>query len=277
MLAFAGCGGEGPGRRCERLVALAPSSVELLFELGLGDALVGVGDYCTFPPAAAAKPKLGGLYDPNLESILALRPDTAVLLRSETELAEKLRRLGVNVLTVPADTVADLELAIDALAEHCGVHDRGEALRARLAAGLAARGSAKNGKPPRVLLSLSREPGRVADVLAAGPGTFYDELLTRAGAVNVLAGAGRAYPMVGLESLLAGAPEVIVELQAAPVSPERREALLADWRRFPEIPAVADGRVVVVGGDYTMIPGPRLPRLYQELLAALAQPRAGDP
>src|SRR6185295_15604866 len=84
-----------------RIVAVAPSAVELLFALGLGDRVVGVGDHVAWPPAATELPRLGGLLDPRLETVATLRPDLAVLLPSERELGERLAALGVEGLVVP--------------------------------------------------------------------------------------------------------------------------------------------------------------------------------
>jgi iron complex transport system substrate-binding protein len=265
------CGGEPSPRPPARIVALAPSAVEMLFALGLGERVVGVGDHSTFPPEAASRPRLGSLFDPNLERIVALAPDLAVLLSSQRELAGRLTRLSVPVLIVESDTLRQTEEAIAAIARRCGVPEAGERLLAELRAGLApleppARPAAPG---PRVLLSLERQPGRLAEVLSAGPGSFYDELLVRLGAANVLADAGSAFPRVSLETALARQPEVIVEVQLGPLAPAAAARLAEDWRGFPEIPAVAAGRVEVVAGDHALIPGPRLPLLYQELRRAI--------
>ena len=112
MLAFHACRVEhGAGTAIEpaplpqRIIALTPSLVETLFALGLGDRVAGVGSYVFWPPAAAARPRIGGLFDPNLERIVSLKPDLAVLLPSERDLATRLKPLGVDVLVVPDETL----------------------------------------------------------------------------------------------------------------------------------------------------------------------------
>jgi iron complex transport system substrate-binding protein len=247
-------------------VALAPNLSETLFALGLGERVVGVGDFSTWPPEAAGKPRLGGLFDANLERILSLKPDLAVLLPSEKDLAAKLQALGVEVLTIQNETLADVERSFSTMAERCGIPDAGARLAADWRAGLAPRPIPGR---PRVVLSVGRQEGRLADVLVAGPGTFYQELLDRLGAENVFADAPVRYPKVSLEEVVARAPDVILELRAEEVSPEAARQLVRDWDQLADIPAVRNGRVRILSGDWTAIPGPRLPKLYTELRKAL--------
>jgi ABC-type Fe3+-hydroxamate transport system substrate-binding protein len=119
------------------------------------------------------------------------------------------------------------------------------------------------------MLSVGRQSGRLADVLVAGKGTFFDDLLARMGGVNAFADAPVLYPQVSLEEVVARAPDVILELRAEKVPPEVAAGLVADWRQLPQLPAVRRGRIAVLADDYVVIPGPRLPRLYQEMRAAL--------
>jgi iron complex transport system substrate-binding protein len=253
----------------QRIVALAPNLSETLFALGLGDRVVGVGDYSTWPPEAAQKPRLGGLFNANLERIVALNPDLAVLLPSEKDLAAKLRPLGIDAVLVPNETLADIERSFTVVAERCGVPEAGRRLAEEWRAGLAPKPLPNR---PRVLISAGRPEGRLADLLVAGPDTFYQELLDRMGAVNVFGDAPVRYPKVSLEEVVARAPDVIVELRAEPVSPEVGRQLVIDWDQLGNLPAVRARRIRVIADDYTVIPGPRLPRLYAELRAALAPP-----
>jgi iron complex transport system substrate-binding protein len=247
-------------------VALAPNLSETLFALGLGDRVVGVGDFSTWPPEAADKPRLGGLFDANLERIVSLKPDLAVLLPSEKDLAAKLQPLGIEVLTIPNESLADIEKSFTTVADRCGVPDAGARLTADWRTGLAPR--PVPGKP-RVVISVGRQEGRLADVLVAGPDTFYQELLTRLGAENVFADAPVRYPKVSLEELVARKPDVILELRAEEIPPEAARLLAHDWDQLGDIPAVRTGRVRILSGDWTAIPGPRLPKLYAELRKAL--------
>jgi iron complex transport system substrate-binding protein len=256
-------------------VTPAPNLTEIAFALGLGDRVVGVGDYVRWPPAAADRPRLGGLLNPNLERIVALKPDLALLLPSERDMAGRLQALGIEILIVPIESIDDLSAGVLAVARHCGVEAAGQALAERLRRQLAPRRQASG---QRVLLTAGRSPGRPAELLVAGPGTFLDELLGRLGAVNVFQDAAVLYPQVSLEVVLDRKPEVILELRAEDLTPDEVERLRQDWQAYPEIPAVRAGAIHVVTGDWTLIPGPRLPRLYQAMAAALdGSPEASPP
>jgi iron complex transport system substrate-binding protein len=261
-----------PAPAPRRIVSLAPSLTETLFALGLGDRVVGVDDYSVWPAAAAAKARIGGLFNPNLEKIVSLRPDLALLLPSEHDVAAKLRGLGVASLIVPVETLADVERSFVAIARRCGVAPAGERLAASWRAELAPRWLPGANT---VMLSVGRQPGRLTGILAAARGTFLDELLLRLGAVNVFADAATRYPQVGLEEVVARAPQVILELRSDPAPPALAAALVRDWRQLPTVPAVRDGRIFVIAGDYVLVPGPRLPLLYRDLRKALLAAAAG--
>jgi len=255
-----------------RIVSLAPSLTESLFALGLGDRVVGVDDYSVWPAAATTRARIGGLFNPNLEKIVSLRPDLALLLPSEHDVAAKLRGLGVDSLIVPAETLADVGRSFGAIARRCGVAPAGERLAAPWRAELAPR------PVPgafRAMLSVGRQPGRLSGILAAARGTFLDELLVRLGAVNVFADAATHYPQVGLEEVVARAPQVILELRSDPAPPALAATLVRDWRQLPTVPAVRDGRIFVIAGDYVLVPGPRLPRLYRDMRQALLAAAVG--
>jgi ABC-type Fe3+-hydroxamate transport system substrate-binding protein len=125
------------------------------------------------------------------------------------------------------------------------------------------------------MLSVDRQSGRITGILAAARGTFLDELLARLGGVNAFADAATRYPQVGLEEVVGRAPQVILELRSEPAPPSVAALLVRDWRRLPTVPAVRDGRIFVIAGDYVLVPGPRLPLLYRDMRQALLAAAAG--
>ena len=268
LLALAACGApagvEDPAP-ADRIVSLAPSVTEILFALGLGDRVVGVDDHSNWPPEAAALPRLGGLFDPNLEAITVIEPDLAILLPSQRELGERLAELGVDVLEVPSDSLSDVEKAAMSIADRCGVAAAGDRLVERLRGGLAPR---PMDDPPATALVVGRQPGQLATVLVAAPGTYFDELLARLGAVNVFADAGQPYPQVGLESFIARRPRALVELQGEPLDAARRQRLRADWLTAPGLD-LAEECVGVIDGYEVLTPGPRLAEVYERLRRVL--------
>lgn len=252
----------------ERVIALAPSLVEMLYELDLGDRVVGVGDYCEWPPEAKRKAKIGGLFNPDIEEITRLAPEIAILLPSEEQLRLHLDRLRIEVLVVPSESLADVEAAALTLADRFGVSERGEAFVEEWREALAPK---PLDRAPRVLLAVARQYGTLAETLSIGPDTFYHELLERLGAVNVFSDATGRYPEVSLEEAMQRLPEAIIDVQ--PEMPHARlsAALRADWNALVGVPALERDCYALIGGDYAMLPGPRLPLLYSELRQALEE------
>ncbi len=249
-----------------RVIALAPSVVELLYELDLGERVIGVGDYCKYPPEAVDKPRLGGLFDPHLEEITRLSPDLTILLPSEDRLRSHLEGLGIESLTVSNESLDDILGAAATLARRFGVEQRAEDWSRAWRESLAPRPLASS---PRVLLAVSRQQGTLADLLSAGPGTFYQELLERMGAVNTFADAPSLYPQVSLEEVMQRLPEAIIDLRSEVPDEAAARALAADWSALEGVPAIETGCYRVIGGDYVLLPGPRLTRLYEEMRQAL--------
>jgi iron complex transport system substrate-binding protein len=259
-----------PAAACQRLVVLAPSLVETVAALGLAPRLVGVGDHVRWPPEVAQLPRLGGLVDPRLETLVGLEPDLALLLPSEEELAQRLRRLRIEVLVLPAETLDDVERAVVAVGRRCGAEKDAVAFLRGWRRQLAPRPAPVARR--RVLLVAGRRAGSLGGMFAAGPGTFLDELLERAGAANAIADSRLTWPQVSLEEVLARQPDLVVELQSEELAPGQERALLADWQPLAAaLPAVRRGRVVVVDADWALLPGPRLPLLYGALVAALEE------
>jgi iron complex transport system substrate-binding protein len=255
------------GRTPERLVVLAPNLTEIVYALGLGDRVVGVGNYGDFPPEVSDKPRLGGLLDPHLEAIVELAPDLVVLMPSQQELADRLAGLGIDALVVESeDTIEDILAAVRRIAGRCGVADAGAALTRRLRRQLAPRPLPGS---PRVLVTVGRPQGSLGGLTAAGADTFYDQLLQRLGAVNVAAASRMRYPQLNLEVVVRAAPDVIIELQGTGLSARGRYGLPGDWKPLDTLPAVRHGCVTVVEGDFAFVPGPRLPQIYEALREAI--------
>ena len=249
---------------CSRVVSLAPSVTETLFELGLGPRLVGVTRYCTWPPEATKIAQVGGWYDPSLEAILGVRPDTVFHLPEQQDIAEKLRAAGISTVALPAKELDDVAATARLIGTQCGVAKEADAFVARFDAALTQVAEKSAGKErPKVLVAVGRD--RDADgikgLFVAGKGSFHDELITRAGGVNACT-VGIPYPRISVEGLLAMNPDIIIEFVS---DDESKNATVDDWKTFDSVSAVKNGRVHLVAGDRSFIPGPRAPLLLEEL------------
>ncbi len=247
----------------QRIVSMAPALTETVFALGLGDRLVGVTRYCDFPAEALELPRIGGYLDPDWEALVALEPDLVLLMQDHREIQPRLEGLGLRTLLVEQGDVDGILASFEAVADACGVPERGLALASRVRERLDAVAAATSGHArPSTLVVVERElaAGPVRSVWVAGPGTFYDDLLGLAGAVNAWKGPAAAlYPEVSREGLYALDPDVILdvvtELERRGLDP----ALVpAGWRGVAELRAVREGHVHVLAADYMVIPGPRI-------------------
>jgi iron complex transport system substrate-binding protein len=257
-----------------RILSLSPNVTEILFRLGLGDQVVGVTDFCRYPPEALEKPKVGGLLNPSLERMFALDPSLAILLPAHGDLPEKLSSRGIRSLVVRNERVEDVLESIRRIGGETGRVEAAVALVDSMEAAVAA---IKGGPPPRArktMIVVGRAAGTIDDVSVAGAGTFLDQLLRMAGGKNVFDRSLVPYPQPGLEEILHRNPEVILELRPEGVSAEvESRAALSAWSALPGLEAVKRRNVFVLTEEYIVVPGPRFDRALQRIAEALREAR----
>jgi iron complex transport system substrate-binding protein len=249
----------------QRIVSMAPALTEILFALGVGDRVVGVTTYCDYPPEARQREKIGGFVNPSVEAIIALTPDLVLVspAAGNRDAALAVRAAGVRLEIVPAESLTDTYDAIRTVAVLCGVRERGEALEHAIRERIE-RVSARVAAAPRVpaLFCLQVDP-----LIAAGRGTLPAELMELAGAINVV--EAERYPVVGIESILARAPAVILQTRMDTSDPSADAATVEYWNHWTSIPAVRDGRVLVFDGTSSLRAGPRVADAVELLAQAL--------
>ncbi len=263
----------------QRIVSTAPSVTEMLYALGLGERVVGVTTFCRYPPEAAAKPKIGDYLRPNLEAIVALKPDLVVMEATGIRRAERLPALKLNVLEVDDGTLAGIYESLRRIGAAAGVPERAAALRSNMQAALEDLRRRTRGLAPRRLLFVAgRTPARLEDLIVVGRGSYLNELIEIAGARNAFADVGAPYLKVSLEQVLARNPEVIVDMgemaQTAGASDEQKRAVVTLWERQPALAAVRERRVFAVASDIFVVPGPRVVEAARAL-ARMVHPEAG--
>ncbi len=240
-----------------RIVSMVPSITETLFALGVGERVVGVSDYCDYPPEVKALPRVGTFVSPVAEAVAALTPDLILTSPSpgNESAVRALARAGVPTAVVGGDASLDeVRAAIARVAEVAGVSDRGRDLLLELDGKIQAVRAAADGKArPVVAVVVGHEP-----LILAGPKSYLGELVSIAGGVNLADEIGGRWPRVGLELLVARAPEIIIDVSMGGDRPPTPEALQARWASLPGIPAVAHGRIYGHRSFLLLRPGPRL-------------------
>jgi len=249
-----------------RIVSLIPSITEILFALGLGDAVVGCTIYCTQPPdGVSTKTRIGGEKNPKLDMIRELRPDLVVANVEENVRAhvDALRDWDIPVyVTYPRTVVEGIRL-IRELGQLTGAEERGNEMTAALEAQLAeARAHQAGRTPARVFCPIWRHP-----YMTINRDTYIHDMLETCGGDNVFGGLPQRYPPVDLADVARERPDVIL----LPDEPYRfRRAHLADFSSHREIPALRDGRVHFIDGKLLSWYGPRIAQALAELPAMLS-------
>ncbi len=261
-----GCRAEprGPAApvRPRRVVTLAPSLTEIVFALGAGDTLVGVSEYSDFPEAARALPRVGGLeVDP--ERVAALSPDVVLAIAegSGRGAVGALEAAGVSVVVVPSGSLDAVFEAIRIVGEKLGRGDEAKALADSLSRKRArARERAASGRRPRTLLLVWPDPPQ-----AAGGGTFLDDLMTEAGAENLVHDR-RGWPVLSKEYLATAEVELLVV-------PDSEQTRAAYDRAFSSGPLsrgpIARARVLRLDESALTRPGPRVFDMLDRLSEAI--------
>jgi iron complex transport system substrate-binding protein len=239
-----------------RIVSLAPSLTETVFALGAGDRLVGVSVYCDFPPEAQEIDRVGTFLTPNVEAILAKRPDVVLAVPSPANQnpVQSLRHLGLRVLVVDPRSVAEILDSIRQIGAAIGRPEAAQRLVDRIGQDVARVRSGLRGAPERkVLMVVGRAP-----LIAAGAGTFADELIRLAHGINLGAQAGSGWPHLSIEFAIAAAPDVIIDTTVSHAKGSDPQASLGFWHSFATIPAVRHGGVHAYRDFQLLRPGPRI-------------------
>lgn len=246
----------------KRIVALAPSFAEILYAVGAGDSLVAVDENTDYPPEAASLPKLSG-FQPSVEGVAARQPDLVLIVYDPGGLQDALRGLRIPVLLLPSpDSLQGVYDQIEVLGRAAGhrqeaaslvttIKKRVETLQSRLA-GVT--------QGPRVYHEVDNT------YFTAGPGSFINDIYALLKAQNIAAPAGRAFPQLSAEAIIAADPEVIILADEDAGESPQTVAARPGWG---QISAVKQGRVYTINADIVSRPGPRLVQAAQELAAHL--------
>jgi iron complex transport system substrate-binding protein len=232
----------------QRIISLAPSNTEILFALGLGDKVVGVTDYCDYPPEALNKTKVGGYINPDIEKIVALNPDLIlVAYGTPMDVIDTMVGLGLTVYGIKTTDLDDLLNDIRRVAEITDKEVEAQALTSEMASRIQAvtNQTEELEQRPRVFYIVWHDP-----LWTAGSGTFIDELIEKTGGVNICQNI-TGYSTVSIEEVIARDPEIIITSE-----------LSYDWAinatELASTNASQTGRIYTLDDNLVQRPGPRL-------------------
>ncbi len=259
----------------KRIVSLAPSITEMLFALGLDQEVVGVTEFCNYPPAALDKPKVG-YAQPNLESIIALQPELIVAPKSflRVDLLNRLEQLKIPTILLDAQTVEDILRHIQLLGRVVGRVPESLKVTEAIRKQMAVLTAQLEGQPrPTLLFVINTDP-----LITAGPGSYIHQLIELAGARNAAESAGMPYPRLSIEEVLRQNPEFLL----FPTGPFEGipQAEQDQWRRWTSLEAVKRDQFMHIDSDILNRPGPRVIEALEALITILhpdaVQPAAGQ-
>ena len=244
-----------------RAVSLAPSVTENVFAVGAGERLVGVTSYCNYPREAAAIDKVGDTLAPNIEKIIALRPDVVIVTTaSQLEAFTKtLDDRGIAVFVSNPVKLTDITDDLRRLGDLFGTSEIADHLANELDARAAMMRETNRAKQAvNAFVQISKQP-----LYSIGKDAFLTEAFEIAGARVLTADIPGAFPVISKESAIAMSPEVIF-ISDSPDNDAPNEA-------FDRSPAVLSRRVFRLNADMISRPGPRLFDAIEEISRSLAK------
>ncbi|MDR0307324.1 MAG: helical backbone metal receptor [Chitinispirillales bacterium] len=265
-----------------RIISFAPSVTEILYELGLGENVCGVTQFCKYPETAAQKSKVGGYTDPNYEAVLRLRPNLVILLKGNPVLPQFLDKHLIPHISVGNDSVDEIIESVLTIASKCDAAEKGASLASRLR--LQLESEPANNRKPQVLLCVGRDniaSGSVNKCFAAGTASFYNQIIEAAGGVNVISGISQSYPSIGAEAILRFNPDIVIDISAAYINNAALEenSICKDWEVYKTVLAVKSGEVHCLFGDYLTVPGPRVALIaerFRSIFSAWSEKRISE-
>jgi iron complex transport system substrate-binding protein len=252
-----------------RIISLAPNITEIIFALGQGDRLVGVTRYCDEPAAARKIEKIGGFTDPNLEKIIALKPDLILSVKNgmNRPTVQRLEQMGLRLVVIEDYTLDQIHQGITTIGRELACPEKARTLVASMSQAVEqVRQKTQAVTRRRVAVVLARSP-----YILAGSGTYPDELVNIAGGQNIVIASNARYPRYTLEKILADQPEVIIDISSDQAGqPTANLATpFAFWSKWTTVPAVKERRVYRLSSDALTVPGPRIIQVLYELASKI--------
>jgi iron complex transport system substrate-binding protein len=252
----------------KRIVSLSPSITEIVYGLGAWKDVVGVTIYSDFPPEAKNLPKVGGWVNPNLESILSLKPDLVIMIEDQDKIfGDKIRNIGIKTLSVESNnTIKDISDSISKIGQALGKKEKANKLIESLYSELEKiRTRVKNTHSKKVLFIVGRNPGTLEDIYVIGKRGFIDEIITLTGGENVVR-TDRFSIKISKEAIISLNPEVIVEVNHEKIS--KNEALKV-WEGLKEVSAIKNKEFYIITDTTLLHPSQRIvegARILAEIL-----------
>jgi iron complex transport system substrate-binding protein len=259
------------GPRPQRIVSLVPALTEMLFAIGAGSQVVAVSSYDVYPSEVKSLPKVGALLDPDTERIISLKPDLVITYGSQVDLQTQMKRALIPTFDYRHGGLSHIFVTMRELGGRTGRAAEADKATAAIEARIAAvRARVAGRKRPRTLLVFSRDPKTLRNVYVSGGRGFLHDMLDAAGGDDVFAEVDKESVQATTETMLAKAPDVILELRPEDIpAGAEMQAEVDSWSRLASVPAVRNKRVIILTGPGTTVPGPRVAEGVERMARAL--------
>jgi iron complex transport system substrate-binding protein len=247
----------------QRIVSTSPSITETLFALGLGSRVIGVSNYCHFPPEVDWLPRVGTYLKPNVEVIARLKPDLVFVQRLPNQVRDQLRGLSIRVAEIESGDLQKNLSSMRAIGQAAGAERAANDLVEHIKTELSSLTKARAGREPAtVAFIVGRTPGRLEGLVAVGGSSFLSELMASAGGRNIFADSNQDYVKISLELLVRRNPDVLIDMgdmsATVAVTEQAKRTIVDMWSSRSELKAARERRVYAVASDIFVVPGPRM-------------------
>lgn len=241
----------------QRIVSLAPSNTEILFAIGLGDKVVGVTDYADYPAAAKTKPSVGGYTDPDIEKIVALKPD--LVLATDIQMPKvvpELEKLGIKVAVLNPKNLDQILQSITLVGQMTGASTEAATLVSSMQTRIKAVEDKVAGlspsQKPKVFYAVWYNP-----LMSAGQGTFQNDLIQKAGGINIAANL-TGWSNISIETVIADNPDIMIAGLSQPSIKDNNFKFINTDPRLADTSARKNGKVYGIDSNIVSRDGPRI-------------------
>lgn len=250
----------------QRIVSLSPAMTEIIFSLGLGERVAGVTTVCDRPSEARSKTKIGGMANPSLEAIVALKPDIVVMTNdgNPKAISERLHKLGIRTHVFTSRRLTEIPAGIREMGQALGAQPAADRLAGNIEKAIRDVSSSQRGKTSRTNSGGGRKALFViwpTPLIVAGPGTILDDAMQMSGLHNIAADGKVAYPRFSVEAVIERQPDLILIGKGHDDMKTLAKSFL---KSISMLDAAKKGRICFMD-DALYRPGPRIPAGMAEL------------
>ena len=249
----------------ETIISLAPSNTEILYALGLEDKLVGVTEYCDYPPEAQDKPKIGGFSTVDIEIVVEIQPDLILAAnKHKDDIIPALEGLGLTVFALDPKTLDEVLESITLVGEITGEEEAASLLVAEMSNRIEAVTDETDNLPEaqrlRVFYVTWHDP-----LMTVGSGALHNELIQQAGGTNIFQDLTENYPKISLEAVIEANPQVIITGISMGSGEDLPFQFISTEPRLEDVDARINNRISAITNDLVSRSGPRTVDALEQL------------